>query len=168
MKYIKIIILISVAISILFVTYVVNNDKTKIKIPNNKILPLLILKLEKEKLPFKISNNNIFEINKTDKDKFSKLYGETHNTLMPPERTFGSLSKIQPYIEKALKEKGYNFNKICFRNKEYIILEKHNYKEVEKLVNKVTEEVIYKLSIDAPQEDIKKNLGEFKKCNQNS
>ena len=168
MKYIKIIIIFSIAISISFVIYVANSDKTEIKIVNNKILPLLILKLEKEKLPFKILNNNVFEINKTDKNKFSELYGETHNVLMPPERTFGSLSKIQPYLEKALKDKGYNFDKICFRNKEYIILEKQNYKEAEKLVDKITEEVIERLELEASQQGIKNNLGEFKKCNQNS
>jgi len=168
MKYIKFIILFSIVISILFVIYVASSDKTKIKIVNNKILPLLISRLEKEKFPFIISNNNVFEINKSDKNKFSKLYVETYNTLMPPERTFGSLAKIQPYVEKELKKQGYNYNKICFRNKEYIILDKQNHKHAKELVDKVTVETIEKFQAEAYQQGIKLNLGEFKECSQNS
>ena len=168
MKYKKSLIILVLALPILFVVYVMNSDTTKIRIPNNKMYSALLSKLKDDKIPFEVNKDHVFKIKKTDKEKFTKLYGETFNELMPVERTFSLLANMQPKVEEALISNKFSYEKICFRNLEHIILGKDNYKKAQSLVDKTIEEAIENLTLEASLKGKKLNTSEFTKCNQNS
>lgn len=167
MKYKKNLTVLVLALPIFFVVYVMKSDTTNVRIPNNKMYSTLLSKLKDDKIPFEVNKEHVFKIKKTDKERFTKLYGETFNEIMPAERTFSLSADIQSKVEEALISNKFNFEKICFRNIEHIILEKDSYKKAQSLVDKTIEEAIVNLTLEASLKGQKMNTSEFTKCNQN-
>ena len=126
----------------------VTEKRSTLLIDQNQIYSFFVKVLESNNIDFIVVDENKISFLEKDRKLIAVFLEKAVEHVMPSDRTYSFPEKIQHAVVKMLKKRKYGFRKICFRGKEWLVLNKKS-EELDRMIDEVVDEESRRIVMDA-------------------
>ena len=127
---------------------VATEKRSTLIIEQNQIYSFFVKELKSNNIDFIVVGKNQISFLEKERKLIAVFLEKAIEHVMPSDRTYSFPEKIQHAVVKMLKKRKYGFRKICFRGKEWLILNK-NSEELDRMIDEAVDEESRRIVMDA-------------------